>query len=274
MDRRSFLQTATLGSLGAAAYDPSDFSGRSGRSTTDNRPNVLVILADDLGYSDLGAYGSTIQTPNLDRLAEEGMRFTQMYNAARCCPTRASLLTGLEPHQAGVGHMRADLEVPAYRGHLNDRCVPMAEVLAKEGYATLMSGKWHLGKAYEHWPNARGFDHVSGLLDGASDYFNPPPNRTLLRKNKPFAPKSVAHFESEDNIMSDFYMTDFITQEAIDQLKRHGGENSRSFSTCRTRLPIGLSRHEKKTSSATGDNFWRGGTSFGAGGMNASLLRG
>ena len=222
MDRRSFLQTATLGSLGAAAYDPSDFSGRSGRSTTDNRPNVLVILADDLGYSDLGAYGSTIQTPNLDRLAEEGMRFTQMYNAARCCPTRASLLTGLEPHQAGVGHMRADLEMPAYRGHLNDRCVTMAEVLGEEGYATLMSGKWHLGKAYEHWPSARGFDHVSGLLDGASDYFNPPPNRTLLRKNKPFAPKSVAHFESEDNVMSDFYMTDFITQEAIDQLRRHG----------------------------------------------------
>lgn len=223
MDRRSFLQTAALGSLGAAAYDPSGRSDRAGRSSPDDRPNVLVILADDMGYSDIGAYGSTIQTPNVDRLAEEGMRFSQMYNAARCCPTRASLLTGLEPHQAGVGHMRADLEVPAYRGHLNDRCATMAEVLGEDGYTTLMSGKWHLGKAYEHWPNARGFDHVSGLLDGASDYFNPPPNRTLLRNNKPFAPKSVAYFESEDNIMSDFYMTDFITEEAVDQLKHHGG---------------------------------------------------
>jgi arylsulfatase len=118
--------------------------------------------------------------------------------------------------------MRADLEIPAYRGHLNDRCVTMAEVLGEEGYATLMSGKWHLGKAHEHWPNARGFDHASGLLDGASDYFNPPAHRTLLRKNTPFAPKSVAYFESDDNIMSDFYMTDFITDEAVDQLRRHG----------------------------------------------------
>lgn len=222
MDRRSFLQTAALGSLGAAAHGPSDLPARSGPASGKDRPNVLLILADDMGYSDLGAYGSTIQTPNLDRLAKGGMRCSQMYNAARCCPTRASLLTGLEPHQAGVGHMRADLEVPAYRGHLNDRCVTMAEVLGEEGYTTLMSGKWHLGKAYENWPNARGFDHVSGLLDGASDYFNPPPNRTLLRNNKPFAPKSVAHFESEDNVMSDFYMTDFLTDEAVAQLKQYG----------------------------------------------------
>lgn len=118
--------------------------------------------------------------------------------------------------------MRADLEIPAYRGHLNDRCATIAELLGDAGYTTLMSGKWHLGKAYEHWPNAHGFDEYSGLLDGASDYFNPPPNRTLVRKNEPFAPKSVAYFESEDNIMSDFYMTDFITEEAIDQLRRHG----------------------------------------------------
>lgn len=223
MDRRSFLQTAALGSLGAAAYEPSDLPASSRSDSPDDRPNVLVILVDDMGYSDLGAYGSTIQTPNIDRLAEGGMRFSQMYNAARCCPTRASLLTGLQPHQAGVGHMRADLNLPSYRGHLNDQCITMAEVLGDEGYTTLMSGKWHLGKAHGQWPTAQGFDRFSGLLDGVSDYFNPPPNRTLVRNNKPFAPKSVAYFESEDNLMSDFYLTDFITDEAVDQLQRHAG---------------------------------------------------
>ena len=229
MDRRSFLQTTALGSLGAAALNPSTLPGRTDEESPDARPNVLVILADDMGFSDVGCYGSTIETPNIDRLAEGGMRFSQMYNAARCCPTRASLLTGLSPHQAGVGHMRADLGLPAYRGHLNDRCVTMAEVLSDAGYNTLMSGKWHLGNAYDQWPNARGFDVYSGLLDGASDYFNPPPNRTIVRNNEPFAPKSVAYFESEDNLMSDFYMTDFITSEAVDQLKQHGGGSQPFF---------------------------------------------
>jgi arylsulfatase A-like enzyme len=223
MDRRSFLQTTALGSLGAAALDPSDLPSGPEPDAPDDRPNVLVILADDMGFSDLGCYGSTVDTPNIDRLAERGMRFSQMYNAARCTPTRGSLLTGLHPHQTGMGHMRADLELPAYRGHLNDQCVNMAEVLGDAGYNTLMSGKWHLGKEHAHWPSARGFDVYSGLLDGASDYFNPPPNRTLVRKNAPFAPKSVAYFESEDNILSDFYMTDFFTDEAIDQLRQQGG---------------------------------------------------
>jgi len=229
MDRRSFLQTTALGSLGAAALDPSDLPDGGRARASAERPNVLVILADDMGFSDVGCYGSMIETPTIDGLAEGGMRFSQMYNAARCCPTRASLLTGLYPHQAGVGHMRADLEVPAYRGHLNDRCVTMAEVLGDAGYSTLMSGKWHLGTAYDQWPNARGFDAYSGLLDGASDYFNPPPNRTLVRKNQPFAPKSVAYFESDENLMSDFYMTDFITDEAVDQLERHGGGDQPFF---------------------------------------------
>src|SRR5437588_12684030 len=93
------------------------------------RPNIVLILADDLGFSDLGCYGSEIATPNLDRLAREGLRFTQFYNCGRCCPTRASLLTGLYPHQAGVGDMEADLGLPAYQGYLNDRCVTIAEVL-------------------------------------------------------------------------------------------------------------------------------------------------
>jgi arylsulfatase len=223
MDRRSFLQTTALGSLGAAALDESHLTACTDEGGSDSRLNVLVILADDTGVSDVGCYGSTINTPNIDGLAEGGMRFSQMYNAARCTPARASLLTGLYPHQTGVGHMRADLEIPAYRRYLNNRCVTVAEVSSDAGYTTFMSGKWHLGKAHAHWPNARGFDVYSGLLDGASDYFNPPPNRTLVRKNNPFAPRSVAYFESEDNLISDFYMTDFITDEAVDQLKQHGG---------------------------------------------------
>ena len=104
------------------------------------RPNIVIIMVDDMGYSDLGCYGSEIQTPHLDRMAEGGIRFTQMYNCARCCPTRASLLTGLYPHQAGVGHMVGNYGVPEYQGYLRDDCVTIAEALRAGGYQTLMSG--------------------------------------------------------------------------------------------------------------------------------------
>src|SRR5690242_16384196 len=108
------------------------------------RPNVIIILADDMGFSDVGCYGGEIHTPNINRLAAEGVRFTQFYNMARCCPTRAALLTGLYPHQAGVGAMNQDLGKPAYQGELNDRCVTVAEALPGAGYRTGMAGKWHL----------------------------------------------------------------------------------------------------------------------------------
>src|SRR6187401_246273 len=98
------------------------------------KPNILVILVDDMGFSDIGCYGSEIPTPNLDALAANGLRFTQFYNAGRCCPTRASLLTGLYAHQTGVGHMMDDNKLPGYRGRLNDQCVTMAEVLRPTGY--------------------------------------------------------------------------------------------------------------------------------------------
>ena len=100
------------------------------------RPNFVVIMADDMGYSDLGCYGGEINTPNLDRLAREGVRFTQFYNTGRCCPTRASLLTGLYSHQAGIGHMTGDRGRPAYQGYLNQRCATVAEVLRAAGYTT------------------------------------------------------------------------------------------------------------------------------------------
>src|SRR2546421_6484625 len=108
--------------LGAAARADADFAAA-------RRPNIIIILADDMGFSDVGCYGGEIRTPNIDRLASEGVRFTQFYNMARCCPTRASLMTGLYPHQAGIGAMNQDLGKPAYRGELNDRGVTIAEVL-------------------------------------------------------------------------------------------------------------------------------------------------
>src|SRR4051812_6801532 len=103
------------------------------------KPNIVIIMADDMGFSDLGCYGSEISTPNLDGLAKAGLRFTQFYNTARCCPTRAALLTGLYPHQAGVGHMVQDRGYPAYQGKLNTRCVTIAEVLKPAGYRTYLS---------------------------------------------------------------------------------------------------------------------------------------
>ena len=108
------------------------------------KPNIILIMSDDMGYSDIGAYGGEINTPNLDQLASNGLRFTQFYNTARCCPTRASLLTGLYPHQAGIGHMVYDGGTPAYRGNLSHDAVTIAEVLKQAGYSTYMSGKWHI----------------------------------------------------------------------------------------------------------------------------------
>src|SRR5690606_16501645 len=116
----------------------------SAQQAAAQKPNILVILADDLGYSDIGAYGGEIKTPTLDKLAEDGRKFTQFYNTARCCPSRASLLTGLYPHQAGVGHMLWDTGYPGYMTRLTSDSVTMAEVLHDAGYGTYMTGKWHL----------------------------------------------------------------------------------------------------------------------------------
>jgi arylsulfatase len=155
-------------------------------SKREERPNIMVILADDLGWSDIGAYGAEIRTPHLDRLAGNGLRFTHMYNTARCCPSRASLLTGLYPHQAGIGHMVVNMGIPEYQGYLNKRCVTMAEVLKNAGYRTLMAGKWHVGGEQanipDNWypdmpgyptPCGRGFDRFYGILSGGGSYYNP-----------------------------------------------------------------------------------------------------
>jgi arylsulfatase len=129
------------------------------------RPNIVVVLADDMGYSDIGSFGGEIETPHLDRLAEGGVRFTQFYNAGRCCPTRASLLTGLYPHQAGVGLMTyRDYGQGGYRGNLSDACVTFGEALQGAGYRTMFVGKWHVGHTDPRArPEVRGFEHVTGI---------------------------------------------------------------------------------------------------------------
>ena len=182
------------------------------------RPNILLILNDDMGYSDLGCYGGEIDTPNLNRLAEGGLRFTQFYNTARCCPSRASLLTGLHPHQTGIGGMVGAGGGPeGYEGTINERCVTIAEALRAEGYATAMSGKWHVAGDHEHentcWPNARGFEHHYGIITGAADYYAP---RTLKRNGR-----DVEHEALED---PEYYFTDAISDDAVDCINRHFAE--------------------------------------------------
>ena len=127
-------------------------------------PTSSLILADDLGWSDLGCYGGEIKTPNIDKLAAGGLRFTQFYNSTRCCPSRASLLTGLYPHQAGVGLMTGDQGQPGYRGSLQPNCVTIAQVLKSAGYKTAMTGKWHVGDNVS--PIDRGFDDFYGWTRG------------------------------------------------------------------------------------------------------------
>ena len=135
------------------------------------RPNILLIVADDLGYSDLGAFGGEIETPNLDRLAESGLQLTSMYAAPTCSPTRAMLMSGTDNHLAGLGTMAEAIQPfqrgqPGYEGYLNPQAHSIAELLRDGGYRTSMVGKWHLGLAPEQGPDRRGFEQSFTLLDG------------------------------------------------------------------------------------------------------------
>ena len=192
------------------------------------RPNIILILADDMGYSDLGCYGSEIRTPNLDRLAASGLRFSQMYNSARCCPSRASLLTGLNPHQTGVGHMMDALGPDSYQGYLNQNCATIADTLRAGGYATYMSGKWHVGGRYNllddsRWeelkggieypiPTQRGFDRFYGIVAGSANYYFP---RLLMEDDR--------FIELDPN---GYYFTDAITDNAVKMLDENAAANN------------------------------------------------
>ncbi len=219
--RRETLKTIGLGSLACALSPQAMGAEKQG-------PNVIVILADDMGYSDLGCYGGEINTPNLDGLASKGVKFTQFYNAARCCPTRASLLTGLYPQQAGVGQMDSDLGRPEYQGYINEQSVTMAEVLKSAGYKTYLSGKWHVGREKGNWPLDRGFDRYYGLINGASNFFNninyrdPSTNQTYLLDEEPYEIRPTSEEMWKRN--EGFYMTDAFTDYAIQFLQEHQKE--------------------------------------------------
>lgn len=176
----------------------------------DDRPNIIVIMADDMGYSDIGAFGSEINTPNLDRLAANGMVMTHFYNTGRCCPSRAALLTGLYQHQTGIGDMGRDDGIPAYRGFLNSNCVTIAEVLKEAGYTTWMTGKWHVGSQKEHWPLQRGFDGFLGYPRGGGVYFYPfRSGRATVLGNEEIHPDPGT-----------FYSTDAINDYAVKFIKQ------------------------------------------------------
>jgi len=187
------------------------------------KPNIIVILSDDIGYSDIGTMGSEIKTPSLDRLAAGGMMFTNFYNTSRCSPSRATLLTGLYAHQASMGHLatRPLYDEPGYIDDLNRNAATIAEILKKSGYATYMTGKWHLtaldnsrtpekiGENKTNWPLQRGFDRFFGNLSGSASYYDP---FTLLSNND-FVPPG-----------KDFYYTDAISDSTVKFIMEHPAE--------------------------------------------------
>jgi arylsulfatase len=204
LTRRSFLCSLTAAALPVSAATLSTEAGQK-------RPNILVIMADDMGFSDLGCYGSEIATPNINSLAERGVRFTHFYNCARCCPSRASLLTGLDNHAAGVGDMVQDRGPGPYQGFLNQNCVTLAEALRPAGYHPLMVGKWHVGENRGHWPTDRGFEHYFGLISGGCNYFRLDPGRQMALEGEPWQPPAKG-----------FYMTDAFTEHAVSLLDDYG----------------------------------------------------
>lgn len=174
----------------------------------ERRPNILLVLADDVGYSDFGCFGGEVQTPNIDALAAGGLRFTQFYDSSRCCPSRASLLTGLYPHQAGVGEMTGDAgpDFPGYRGRLDERSVTIPELLRRAGYGTYMVGKWHLNA--NPGPVRRGFGEFYGMIGGFNSFWQEHPFYTRLpagRASRSYPPGS-------------FYSTDAFADYTLDFL--------------------------------------------------------
>jgi arylsulfatase A-like enzyme len=187
------------------------------------RPNIVLIMSDDMGFSDIGCYGGEVDTPSLDQLAANGVRFTQFYNTGRCCPTRASLLTGLYPHQTNMGWMTGNRHLPGYQGEIGQNCVTIAEVLKPAGYRTYMTGKWHVcrdidpnGPKY-NWPLQRGFEKFYGTITGAGSFYDP---TCLCRGNTYITPDNDPEYQPET-----FYYTDAISENAVAFLKQHEANN-------------------------------------------------
>ena len=202
----------------------------------DARPNIIVVLVDDMGYSDIGCYGGEVRTPNIDGLAAEGLRFSQFYNAGRSCPTRASLLTGVYPHQAGIGRMTFDQNLPGYKGTLGDNVVTIAEVLQQAGYNTGMIGKWHVAETplredqrewlahqvsypdfadKKNYPVNRGFNDFYGIIYGVANFFDP---FSLVNGDEPV-----------DSVPKDYYITQALSDSAVSYVNRYARDEKPFF---------------------------------------------
>ena len=211
---RIFLTTLVLITIAPAYYSLAE--------AAETRPNIVVIMADDMGFSDIGCYGGEINTPQLDALAENGLRFTQFYNTARCCPTRASLLTGMYSHQAGIGLMTGDSNLPGYKGELGRNVMSIAETMGVAGYRSYMSGKWHVTRftrpkgPKDNWPLQRGFEKFYGTITGAGSFFDP---ATLCRGNTFITPVNDPKYKPDT-----YYYTDAISDNAVTFLSTHAKE--------------------------------------------------
>ncbi len=193
------------------------------KKPTVSKPNIILIMVDDLGFSDLGAYGSEIQTPNIDKLAFEGTRFREFYNNSICAPTRASLITGQYPHKAGVGYFNVNLGLPAYQGWLNKESLTFAEVLKQAGYNTFAAGKWHVGNDSLYWPNQRGFEKFYGFIGGASNYFDISPYKDKA------PPVELVENNQRFNLAPGKYLTNEIASHAISYIQGQSKSNNPFF---------------------------------------------
>ncbi len=197
-----------------------------------DRPNILLIMADDLGYTDLGSFGSEIATPNLDTLADTGVKMTQFYASPFCSPTRAMLMSGSDNHLVGFGDM-AELMLPeqrgkpGYEGYLNERVVPMAQVLKDAGYRTLMTGKWHLGVPEQYSPATRGFEQSYALVHGGSSHWSDQAGIVAADPAKP--PKAIYRENGAAvDVPKDFFSSDFFTTRLIDYIES-GKDSGKPF---------------------------------------------
>ena len=191
------------------------------------QPNIVVIMADDAGYSDFGCYGGEIETPVLDKLAANGLRFSQFYNTGRCCPSRAALLTGVYQHQAGMGHMTKDRGLPSYSGTILPNVPTLAERLRQGGYRTMMTGKWHLGTEPKQSPIARGFDRFYGTRNFIDSYFTVLEHCPVFLDDKIVLPGTetpVNHLHPNQ----EWYTTDVFTDYALhfmdEAFKKHSDQ--------------------------------------------------
>ncbi len=225
--KRDFLKAAGLGVAGALA-GPTLLCKAADKPAKRMRPNILILFVDDMGYSDIGCFGGEIDTPNLDKLAKGGVRFSQFYNTSRCCPARASLLTGLYPHQAGIGMMVYRDYGKGYRGNLNDKCVTFGEVLRSAGYQTMLVGKWHAGHEPHSRPEVRGFDRFTGIYPHIDSYWKVLRACDIYRDKKLLIPAGENPVNPY-NRDKEFYTTDFFTDTALDYIDQAQKDKTRPF---------------------------------------------